>query len=363
MHPPARAVAHIGSPPIPELDLVDYVGQRSARFHFQLSDALTDENKGELTPLRDNPPTLTHDSTATIKRNLTMSLGVEDTARINSIRDRVDVAMEIAGVIYPLGRYLFVDQTDQQWTSGLLANVSLMDEMFIIDQPLTRGFAGNQLVVDAIRSLLKDLLDRADLEVKIESSGFAASGSWTAGTSRAQVLTDLCTQGGFFSPWFDNTGVLRIIRSFEPIDREPDIDLDKGNQVIRGTIANTTDVLKTPNRFVVISNGSSLATEVPIMGTYDVPSSAPHSIANRGFVIAKVTDMQLLTADQCRQVAATLGQQTTAFDRVSLSTAPDPRHDSYNVIKWQGKQWLELGWTLTLSEGAPMTHTLRRAYS
>lgn len=355
-----HAVLHVGTPAFPYLDLDDSVGQRSATFTYALSDGVNGELKGNLTPLRESAPTITHNTTATIKRTVTLALGVEDSARVNPVRDRVDIAMLLKGVAYPLGRYLFVDQTDAQWTSGNLASVSLMDEMFILDQPITRGFTGNdQLVVNAIHALLEDF---PDIEIEMDSSGLVAVGSWAAGTSRATVLADLCEQGGFFRPWFDNHGVLRIIKAFEPADKQPDIDLDVGNRVIRGTIANSSDLLTAPNRFVVISNGPNGDTDAVVVGTYDVPASAPHSIANRGFVVANVQDIQLNSPDQAFAVARTIGISSTVFQRVNLSTPPDPRHDSYNVILWQGQRWLEIGWTMSLIEGGAMAHTMRKAY-
>lgn len=350
----------------PTLDLASYVGQRSATFVFRLLDGVTGENLGEIHPLRDSPPTLTHDTNRTVKRTLSpVNLGVDDSALIDPIRQRVDVAMLIKGVEYPLGRYMFSDVTRIQWTSGELASCSLVDEMFIIDQEMTDGFAadtaGSETVEEAIRRLLADF---TGVTIHLEPSNLEAAGSWTAGTSRAKVLGDLATQGGYFQPWFDNNGVLRIVRSFDPADAIPTLDFDAGNQVVRGSIANTDDLLSAPNRFVVISNATrSSAANLPAVGVYDVPSSAPHSIANRGFVVPDVRDMQLRDSLQAQAVAEAIGIAQTIFERVELSTPPDPRHDSYDVIRWQGEQWLELSWSMTLTEGGDMHHVLRKAYS
>jgi hypothetical protein len=126
----------------------------------------------------------------------------------------------------------------------------------------------------------------------------------------------------------------------------------------------TNDLLDAPNRFIVISNGavSASAAAIPIVGRYDIPSSAPHSIANRGFVIPSVEERQLDTQAQADAAARNLGQRQTIFERTTLSTAPDPRHDGYDVIRWQGENWLELGWSLPMAEGAAMTHTMRKSY-
>lgn len=345
----------------PLLDLASYVGQRSATFQFLLVDGPTGENLGEIHPLRDPAPVLSHDTTRTIKRDLSLSLGVVDSARINVIRNRVDVSMILGGVAYPLGRFLFADDTGNKKSSGVLRTEKLIDEMFVIDQKMERGFTATQTVDQSISTLLSEI---PNLVLDIEASGLQATGSWPAGTSRAKVLGDLCTQGGYFSPWFDNSNVLRIIRSFDPADRLPTFDFDAGNSVIRDSIAETNDLLDAPNKFVVISNASTGAdASVSAVGTYTVPNSAPHSIANRGFVIPDVRDIQLTSQSQAQIVAETIGITNTVFERTQLATAPDPRHDSYDVIQWDGEKWLELSWIMTLLEGSPMQHVMRKTYS
>lgn len=343
----------------PLLDMAPYVGQRSATFQFLLTDGPTGENLGEIHPLRGG--NLTHDTTRTIKRDLSLNLGVVDSARINPIRDRVTVSMILGGVSYPLGKFLFADDTGNKKSSGTLRSEKLIDEMFVIDQKMERGFTASGTVDQSIRTLLFDV---PNIVIDMEASGLESTGSWPAGTSRAKVLGDLCTQGGYFSPWFDNRGILRIIRSFDPASKIPTFDLDAGKSVIRDSISETNDLLDAPNKFVVISNAStgSNATAAAV-GTYVVPNSAPHSIANRGFVIPDVRDIQLSSVGQAQIVAQTIGITNTVFERTQLATAPDPRHDAYDVIKWDGEQWLELSWTMTLLEGSPMQHVLRKTYS
>ena len=118
------------------------------------------------------------------------------------------------------------------------------------------------------------------------------------------------------------------------------------------------------SRFIVISNGAVSADAVTesIVGRYDVPASAPHSIQNRGFVIPAVTERQIDAASQAQAVAANIGIRQTIFERTELITPPDPRHDSYDVIRWRDSNWLELAWSLPLIEGGGMTHVMRKAY-
>jgi hypothetical protein len=350
-------------PPPDLLDLPDYQGQRSATFRFDLVDGRLGIRRGRLTPLRSSTPTLSHDSTATISRRVNgITLGPDDAALIRPLTDRIDLAMVIGAdppAVYPLGRYLIADAVQLQATGGTTAPLTLFDEMFIIDQDLETGFdAGGDLVDTAIRRLLDGL---AIAEPVIDATEQASSNSWSPGTSRAAALIDLATTGGYLKPWFGHAGQLRIRRAFEPAAQLPDIDLDATRRVRRGSITRSPQLLTAPNRFVVVSNDPATDT-TPVVGTYDVPASAPHSISQRGFVIPSVVEAQLPTARAAALYARTLGVQQTVYELVELSTPPDPRHDGYNVVRFDGQLWLETGWELPLTADGEMRHTLRRAY-
>jgi hypothetical protein len=100
----------------------------------------------------------------------------------------------------------------------------------------------------------------------------------------------------------------------------------------------------------------------PIVGVATVPPTAPNSFTNRGFYITQAQTLQLFSVAQAQAVAAGLANRFTVFETVNLNTLPDPRHDSYDVIFWNGSFWLELAWSMNLTPGGLMGHTLRKAY-
>lgn len=355
----------------PLLDLAPWVGQRQASFRFNLYNRVSGENLGELHPLRDRS-SLSHNTTSTIKRKLTLYLGLDESNDINPVTDAVSLFMFFPeGQEYPLGNYVFSDTSFQKFTNGRMTNAVLSDYMYIVDQQIQQGFSTRNIVspaavdglstsapvVDTIIRLLAD----QPVTLTIEQSNFASVQGWSAGARRGSMLETLALTGDYFSPWFDNTGIMRFIRAFNPATKIPDFDWDRGRQVLRSDILNANNVLDAPNRFVVISNVPG-DTSQPTFGVADVPVNSPHSIENRGFVIPSVTDLQALTSEQCAAIASNMVQRQAVFETYTLTTAPDPRHDSYNVVKWQGELWLELGWTMDLGEGQPMSHSLRRAF-
>lgn len=344
-------------PPDPILDLDPWVGQRSATFRFALSDAVSGELLGDIYPIRG--ATLTHDTSRTIKRTLSIKLGATDTASINPLTDRVNVYMIFPnGRKEPLGRYMFADTSRDVFTSGKLSQNSLTDEMFLVDQQILSGINGVNFGVSVV---IANVLTGLPITFKLETTDLTATEAWSVGAHRGQILESLAVSGDFFSPWFDNNGELRFIRTFNPADKICDFDFDSGNKVMRSQIIETDDLLTAPNVIVVISNTSSQPGAV--VGLANIPVTAPNSIPNRGFTIPSVQNLQLSDNTQASAVAQGLASRLTVFERVNLTTAPDPRHDSYNVIRWQGSNWLELAWSMALTEGGTMNHLLRKAYS
>lgn len=342
----------------PLLDLEPWMGQRQASFRFDRINGVTGEKLGEVTPLRN--ATLSHDTSRTIKRQLTLSLGVTDTASVNAITDRILPFMIFPnGAEYPLGRYMFTDASRQVFTSGSLANMVLSDEMFLVDQQIEAGFNASGLATTAA---IIDILAGLPITWDIEVTPFSSVESWGIGTNRGSILEALSVTGDYFSPWFGNDQKMHFIRTFDPATRMPDLDFDQNNKVLRDAILETDDLLTAPNRFIVVSN-SALDPETEVVATADVPATAPHSITNRGFVIPNVQTLQLSNDSQATAVVNGLAQRLTVFERVGLTTPPDPRHDSYNVIKWQDDLWLELAWSMNMVEGGAMSHLLRKAYS
>ncbi len=353
----------VTGPTDPRLDLDTGIGQRSASWRFALSDAVTGMPLGELQPARDPAPTLTHDTSRAIKRTLTLTLEPADTARIDPLHQRLTVTMLVAGRTWPLGRYMWTSDERVTGTTGRFAggdrsSHQLVDEMFVADQQLDRGFAAVGSVDATVIALLSGLPIPG---VQIDPTPYPALGGWPAGTRRGQILDALATQGDYQTPWMDHAGTFRMIRTVDPATAIPALDLDAGNRVIRDSITASSDILDAPNRFVVTSTDTA-ALPGAIVGTFDIPPTAPHSIAQRGFVIASVTSLQVANQGQADAAARNLGLRATIIDRAALGTVPDPRHDSYDVIRWRGVNWLEVGWSMQLAEGAEMRHVLVRRF-
>jgi hypothetical protein len=348
------------------LDLPRWQGQRSSTFEFEVINGVTGEHKGLFHPVRNRTPRLSHDSSRTISRTLDLTFTPDETVQFNVLQDRVLIWMLLSdGTRWPLGKYMATDRTRIPQTSGEYASVQFVDEMFVIDQAISQAFAptidtnGDANALD-VRYMIQLLLKQSGFILDIDESDFRSASNWSIGTSKAKIVKDLALEGAYLNPWFNHAGHLKLIRSFDPMDRIPTIDLDTNDRVIRDSIAYTDDLLSASNRFIVVSNSGLEST--PRIGIYDVPASAPYSADNRGFIIPIMFNISSETQNQAQAMARTLGQQTEIYERVTLDTTIDPRHDGYDVVRWNGVNWLELSWQMDLTEGGTMSHTMRRVY-
>ncbi len=344
-----------------ELDLENCIGQRQATFRFDLINGVTGENLGQLYPIDDQPATISHDVSRTIKRDLRLLFDPSDAAEINVLTDRILPSMILAGRTWPLGRFMFTSRVDSINTGGDDASIGLMDEMWSVDQEITTGFSSTASVDIAVLALINGILV---VSSEIAASPFPATGSWRVGSRRGQIIDALAALGDYETPWLSNDGAFRMIRTVDPSATLPAITWDDTYPVIADTISRTDNLIEAPNRFVVIGNGTASATsESGVVGTYDVPPTAPHSIANRGFVLQQTVDMGVSTMAQAMAAARAIGISQTVVEQIDATTPPDPRHDSYDVIRWNGSNWLETAWSMELIEGGDMSHTLRRGFA
>jgi hypothetical protein len=341
-------------------------GQRQATFAFDLLDA-SGAVIGELHPVAESVPSIEQNINRTIKRSMDgLLLTPSDAAAVNTLSDRVRPRMVLPvgdPLAYPLGVFLFggADSGVHSWGRDLAA--SMVDLTYVLDQKVATTVAYDQgTSIAAALAAQFVAAGIASYAIDPVSTLFGSPVVWPAGTSRYAIMAEMAGMAGCFSPYFDNAGVGRV-RIVPDLATAPvDLVYDLGGRIFADTIVETDDLLTAPNRYIVIDNSASAA---PIVGVYNVPASAPFSEANRGFVVAVVLDVQGLEnqATANARAAAAYAEDSATFRWVSFAGAPDPRHDTFQVVDFLGERYREQRWSMRLVDGAPMTHDLRRVYS
>lgn len=344
------------------------VAQRAATWRFDLLDQNLNVI-GELRVDRSNPPQMSVDTSRAVKRTLTgIALLPGDVDLVDVIKNRVMVTMILDdGSEWPQGVFLFSDVSRIMFTSNMgtrvdIGAMSLVDQLLIVDQQvsISVSYKPGKLVTDAITELLEVL----PINFTIDPAGTTLSEavSWAAGTSRLRIVNELAAMLGYHDLFFDNDGMGQLHLVPDPNTSSDFLSYPSGVRTYLGSVTRSTDLLELPNRFAVVNNGSE---QTPVYARYDLPDDAPHSIANRGFVIPHVETTQGIPTNADALIFAKALARSWRFPHETLEFTgpPDPRHDHYDVVDFEDERFLELSWNMPLAEGGEMKHVIRRVYA
>lgn len=353
------------------LDLFDR-SQRQATWRFTLTNQ-EGEALGELPVDRDSPPTIAVDTGRAAKRTLQrVNLPPGVIHGVDVLRDRLRVDMLFPdGTIWPQGLYLFTASTHEALGAPLVtahdqhvAHLDLVDQTLVVDQLTDRSYTARPLTV--LTTFLGTVLAGLPVTVNVAASGDRVGPeaiTWPAGTNRLRIVNEVAAMLGYHELYFDNAGVGQLGLMPDPLVTDPADVLNYSTtpRVFRPSFTFSDDLLDLPNRFVVIGSGAS---QTPAVGRYNLPASVPHSAANRGFVVTYSEQLQGIESTlQAFFAAVALSRQYRfAHETVDFTSPPDPRHDHYDTLELEGVRYLEVAWSMTLREGAPMRHTARRTY-
>jgi hypothetical protein len=319
---------------------------------------------GTVTPSKSGSvPNITNNINRAIKRSLDgMVFHPDDFANINPLTDRIKVWGSIDGVEKPLGIFMWTDAAGERHSYGLLGSSTMVDLNGKLDQPVGRpvGWASGASHTGIVTSLAQ--------EVGIDTSAFPNTGTilsssmnWASDVSRASIMAQVMNMAGWYSPFFNNAGQFTA-QEPQPL-APPSLDYsgELGNIASDPAPVESNDLLSAPNRWICEAVG---ANDDPVWGSYDVPPSAPHSFANRGYYIVRTVQAAqgVDTSEECYQAALTAAlSDNDTFEWVEFDGVPSHDHDTFDVVSYEGQYYREQEWRLPLSADL-MHHSLRRTY-
>lgn len=270
--------------------------------------------------------------------------------------DQLRCIMSIDAIDYPFGYFAFSELArqknvvvDEAGVTSDLITTSLADRCLLLVRNTGRAETLNP-GFDPSDEMQRILNDSGVPYSVAASANLAVNGiTWSGDTTDLAKVRELGTLAGHRPLWADNNGVVRSVAS-QVVDTEI-IPLDS-LQPTESSIAIVEKFLTAPNRVIVSDNGAAAAA---IRGQWDAPASAPHSEANRGYVLTRVEELQGLgSGAHAQNVAATLGEAYTARS-LSARIVPTPVLDGPQVVSYDGANWLVTGWSVDLSPGSTMS--------
>lgn len=338
--------------------------QRADDFRFDVLDQNLNVI-GEIKPREDNAPTLTLDvSRATALTIDGLGLRPSDTAALNFVTDRVRPVMILEnGSEYELGVLLFTNAPKVRASFGVyVESAALGDFGVILNQQLPQGLAFP--AATNVGTALASVLDQVGIfaySIPTTYARLAEPIAFPAGRTRLEAITTLAQTAGWVT-YFDRDGTFVANTPPDLETADPAFVYGPDTTLLEGSMAESDGLLTAPNLWVVMNTSSR---DVPVVGRYELPPSAPHSFANRGYYVPNVIELQgIETVAEANQAArAAAGSDPNAYQTAEFQTTADPRHWAYGVVSYMGEIYREQRWDLVLRSGGPMGHSLRRMYS
>lgn len=364
-------------------DVLDGVGgQATFDFRFEVLDV--DGNQVDVVhPSVTSTPQVAWNPSNRITRTLTgVRLDPTEAAGLIPGQHRIRPVFVVAltGGEYPLGVFLYVGGAQLELAGGTWVDCTVMPDLtWVLDQKLA----------DMLQVAAVSILTTAALSVvrgggiPVASIDIAASPTtlgvtpltYVAGKdSRLACLDQITNLLAYLPCYFDRdaTFVMRPVPvpseswpgrhgdANDPTSRSHRFYQGQGGRVDMNSVSTSTKL--TPNVYLVYSTSPSGGA---VAARYDVPASNANSKENIGFPIVRSLDVPGLV-DNVQALAAATAQakrDAATATTVTFTSAPDPRHDAWGIVDFNGTLYLEVSWTLELSPGGKHTHVLAQAYS
>lgn len=362
--PPARRSVQGGA----QFDLPAGMGQRFESIRFEiLNPDLSYAFTAEMVD-RDSPPNIHFESRADVNRTMSgIRFGPADAARIDPLYHLCMPRWELDdGSLYNMGVFHFADTPIEVSSWGNVFVPECYDSSVILNQPRRGSFdiGVGTLLTTAARQLIDEVGLTARAGVDASSAFAVAPQLFPSGSTRKAILSWLCDAMGFYPPFFDNDGFLRLKAVPNPLsDAPPDVTytLDANSRILKGSITVSSNINDAPNVYRVI--GSPFAG-VEVVGEFVVPDSAPHSRARRRIEIVREEQNQAVHDSPAADAAAQAlyANDWSTYVRVEFDTPPDPRADGNQIAQLLGTNYREQSWDLTCTNGGRMHHVVQEVW-
>ena len=337
--------------------------------------------------------TVEHNIDRTIKRTLDLAYAASSTYDASSFdvstldpfvhRLKPYLGIQVLGQLqeYALGVFLFSVPTRKLDTAEWLEyQVSLHERGGWV---LSSGHPvdGHEIPTGtSCKTALENVLDHADISLSYgtfpTSGGNLGALTYAADTSWYEICNDICATAGWYSLWFDGSGVAQVTEI--PADFTAEIPLwsyvSDSTDIMGDSLEYSPNLDRMSNRVLVRASNTEVEGELYAVVTLDdVAAGHPYAYSTIGHYVdhdpvdddGATTQAQLQTQGEN---IMTLAAQV--YQRVEVPTRVNPLHTAFDVVEFQFTadtdfstltKFHERGWAIDCISGE-MKHTLSRVY-
>ena len=324
---------------------------------------------GQVFPIEGTAPVVRMDDSGEIKTSFSATFAKPE-INVDWLSDEIRPELVIDGVRHPLGIYRATTMTPSENATTESLRIEAFDRGWMARDSKLEGlqyFAAGTNYVQAAASMLV-ASGIGTISSKPSSSTLPeARESWSIGTSRLSIANELLQEINYKDVWFDGDGLARI-EPFEQISAtniRHTLDGKNIESLLLPSISRETDIYSAPNVFVVLcSNPDKPAGMVAIAENSSAQS--PLSITSRGRRIVRVTQVNNIASQADLQAMADrqLTDSLISGETIQVQTGLLPGFGVGEVTALNYKDIFALcrerAWSMTLTAGGTMTHTLER---
>lgn len=267
------------------------------------------------------------------------------------------------------GIYLASSPNRNEQNGGIYRDIEAYDKCLILKEDeidkryyIKKGATYTNEIRKLILStgIEKISIQESELEISIDKE-------YEIGTSKLDIINDLCNAINYNSVYFDENGFCMIRKYITPKERIYEYEyITDGESIITYGSSEALDAFKVPNKFVrYVENPES---DYLISTFVNNRASNPLSTVSRGRVI---TDIQAITdiADQntldeyVRRVAS---EKSQVYGGVRFSTLAMPHHSYLDCLRIKNttlgisEKVIETGWSVDTNINGLMIHTCKK---
>lgn len=336
---------------------------------FQFLITRNGANYCELHPTTESAPTIQNDTSNSVHASFSGSFLPPEKA-VDWLTDEIRPRILIDGVAHNLG--VFLPYSIQEADDGVSKSISISayDRGWLARDHKTERtiyFQAGTNYVEAVVSLLAEAGIVMINETGTDQVLTEDREDWDIGTSYLDIVNDLLGEINYAPLWFDADGIAVVapVKTPTAINIEHTLDEKKIESLMLPGLRSTTDTLNTPNVFVCVCSNADKSAPMRAVAENTNPQS-PLSIARRGRRITKVIQVNNIASQEALQAYA--NRQVTdsmlAGETITVNTCLLPGFGASDITALHYGDIMaickETAWTMNLTIGGTMSHTLER---